>query len=91
MGVVLPWDGYGWHEFNPEGGLNSPYWCSVCDCLEIDHLSKEAYERLMSKVEERMILDNEYVCPKCGHICGSLTEFHRHVNREHRELLRGRP
>jgi uncharacterized C2H2 Zn-finger protein len=30
-----------------------------------------------------MIYEEEYVCPKCGLVCGSLTEFHRHVKKDH--------
>ena len=30
-----------------------------------------------------MIQDHEFICPKCGRICGSLHEFHKHVEKEH--------
>lgn len=32
-----------------------------------------------------MIQDHEYVCPKCGMVCDSLTAFHRHVKKEHED------
>jgi hypothetical protein len=28
--------------------------------------------------------DQDYVCPTCGHVCGSLTEFHQHYLRAHK-------
>jgi hypothetical protein len=50
MGYVPEWDEYhGWHEFNPEGSLNSPIWCSICDCTEDVHVSKEQYESQKAK------------------------------------------
>ena len=30
-----------------------------------------------------MIHDNEWICPRCGLICGSLTEYHKHFKKEH--------
>jgi uncharacterized C2H2 Zn-finger protein len=35
-----------------------------------------------------MIRENEYICPKCGLVLGSLTEFHRHVEKKHGEKPR---
>ena len=32
-----------------------------------------------------MIHDHEYICPKCGTVCASLTEFHKHVKEKHHE------
>ena len=31
-----------------------------------------------------MILDHEYICPKCGLILDSLTMFHKHYAKEHK-------
>jgi uncharacterized C2H2 Zn-finger protein len=28
---------------------------------------------------------DEYICPRCGAVCSSLTEYHRHNEREHGE------
>ena len=30
-----------------------------------------------------VIHDHEYICPGCGIICHSLTEFHQHMKKEH--------
>jgi uncharacterized C2H2 Zn-finger protein len=30
-----------------------------------------------------LLRDDEYVCPRCGRILGSLYEFHKHVEKEH--------
>ena len=30
-----------------------------------------------------VIHEHEYVCPKCGLACASLTDFHKHVKKEH--------
>lgn len=30
-----------------------------------------------------MIHEHEYVCPRCGSVLGSLTEFYRHYAKEH--------
>lgn len=30
-----------------------------------------------------MLVDEEWLCPLCGEICGSLTGYHRHSLREH--------
>lgn len=33
----------------------------------------------------KMLKEEEYICPKCGAICDSLTAFHKHVEKEHDE------
>ncbi len=31
----------------------------------------------------KLIKDEEYICPKCGRVCTSLSEFHLHYKKEH--------
>ena len=37
-----------------------------------------------------MLKEEEYACPLCGLVLGSLTAFHRHVHREHKDTARER-
>ncbi len=36
------------------------------------------YENGCPILEDAVILDHESICPRCGLICGSLTEYHKH-------------
>lgn len=31
-----------------------------------------------------MLLHEEYICPICGLICESLTAYHKHVEKDHK-------
>ena len=41
------------------------------------------YENGCPILEDEVIHDHEWVCPRCGLICGSLTEYHKNFEKEH--------
>lgn len=34
-------------------------------------------------LEDELLRDDEYVCPRCGKVCESLTEYHKHAKKDH--------
>ena len=34
-----------------------------------------------------MLKPDEWICPKCGKVCDSLTVYLRHAEREHKERM----
>jgi hypothetical protein len=49
------------------------------------------YENGCPILEDEVLRDEEYMCPTCGRVCGSLTEYHKHAKREHpdRGMIKG--
>ena len=43
--------------------------------------SMSEYENGCPILEDEVIHDNEWICPRCGLICESLTEYHKHFKR----------
>lgn len=32
-----------------------------------------------------IVHEDEYICPKCGAVCSSLTAYHKHYEKEHKK------